>query len=107
MTKANVLELFKLIKSIYPNFEVTQEKINIWASVMKDMDFDRVMARAREHVQENKFPPTIAEISAYAPKENKALEKMERWQREAEQVPDEVKQRFRQKMQQLIQEKSQ
>lgn len=106
MTKAEVLELFKLIKSIYPNFEVTQEKIDMWADVMKGMDFDRVMSRAKEHVTTNKFPPTIAEISAYAPEKNNHLEKFEQWKREAKQVPESKKQAFRKEVQRLIEAKS-
>lgn len=105
MTKADVLKLFKFINSVYPNFEVTQEKIDAWSLVMKDMDFGRVMARAKEHALENKFPPTISEIAAYAPPENKVLKQMERWRKEAEQVPAEVKLQFREKMKQLIREK--
>lgn len=61
---------------------------------MKGMDFDRVMARAKEHVTTNKFPPTIAEISAYAPEKNEHLEKFERWKREAAQVPESKKREF-------------
>ncbi|CEI81266.1 Loader and inhibitor of phage G40P [Oceanobacillus oncorhynchi] len=106
MTKAEVLELFKLIKSIYPNFEVTQEKIDMWADVMKGMDFDRVMARAKEHVTTNKFPPTIAEISAYAPEKNEHLEKFERWKREAAQVPESKKREFYEAVKKLVEDKS-
>jgi len=106
VTKADILKLFKFLHAIYPNFEVTQEKIDAWSLVMKDMDFDRVMARAKEHSQENKFPPTISEIAAYAPPENETLKQMEQWRKEAEQVPTEVKLRFKRKMQQLIREKS-
>lgn len=106
MTKADVVKLFKFIKSIYPTFEVSQEKINIWSSVMKKMDFDRVMVRVNEHVTENKFPPTIAEIAAYPPEKNDHLDKMREWEQEAAKVPESTKQRFKQEMKKLIQEKS-
>lgn len=106
MTKAQVLELFKLIKSIYPNFEVSQEKIDNWAWAMSKMDFDRVMARAHEHVLSNKFPPTIAEVAAFAPEKNEHLEKIREWEKEAAEVPQETKDRFRREMEKLFQEKS-
>lgn len=106
VTKADVLELFKLIKSVYPTFEVTQNKIDIWANVMKDMDFDRVTVRAKEHIATNKFPPTIAEISAYAPEENKHLEKVEKWKREAAQVSESRKREFYDAVKKLIEDKS-
>lgn len=112
MNREQVKELFQFLISVYPNFmpetdkKLTQ-KVNAWASVMQTMDFDRVMARAREYAQENRFPPTIAEISAYAPPENETLKQMEQWRREAEQVPTETKIEFSRKMKQLIKEKSQ
>jgi hypothetical protein len=109
MTKADVLELFKMIKSIYPTFEVTQEKIDIWAKVMKDMDFERVKVRSNEHFATNKFPPTIAEISAYAPPKNETLEKVKQWEKEAAEVSEETKRKFKQKLEELeqkIKEKS-
>lgn len=107
LDREQVKKLFKFLASIYPNFVVSSHKLNVWARMMKDMDYKRVMAKAEQHAIENKFPPTVAEIAAYAPEENKHLEQMREWQREAEQVPDHVKQQFRQKMIDLIQEKSQ
>src|SRR5690625_837874 len=107
MNREQVIELFKLIRDVYPNFEVDTQKVNTWTRLMKGMDFKRVMAKAEEHVQSNRFPPTIAEISAYAPEENKHLQKIKQWEREAGQVPDHVKQEFKSKLKQLIREKSQ
>lgn len=105
MNREQVIQLFKLIKSVYPTFEVDTQKVDIWTRLMKDMDFNRVMTKAEEHVQSNKFPPTIAEISAFAPPENETLKKMEQWEREAEQVPNEVKQRFAQNLNKLLKDK--
>lgn len=62
MTKKEVFELFKFIVSFYPHFEVTQEKIDNWALIMKDQNFDRVMFRVRKHVETEKFPPTPSEL---------------------------------------------
>jgi len=105
LDREQVKKLFKFLASIYPNFEVSSHKLNVWARMMRDMDYKRVMAKAEQHAIENKFPPTIADIAAYAPPENETLKKMEQWRKEAEQVPTEVKLRFREKMQQLIREK--
>lgn len=99
--------MFKLIKSVYPNFEVDQTKVDTWSNVMKGQDYDRVIIKLQEHMKANKFPPTIAEISAYAPKRNEHLEKMKMWKQEASKVPEETKQQFRDKLMQLIREKSQ
>lgn len=106
MERREVVELFKLIKSVYPNFEVDSGKADTWHRLMKDMDFVRVMAKAEQHVQANKFPPTIAEIAAYAPEENKHLEKMQQWEAEAAKVPPEVKREFAQRFQELLRGKA-
>ena len=105
MNKAQVLEVFKVIKSVYPNFDATQEKLDVWSRVMRKMDFDRVMKKTEEHVVENKFPPSIAEISAYAPPKNDALDKMRKWEEEAARVPEETKRQFREQLQKLIEGK--
>ncbi|GEN30264.1 hypothetical protein HNQ35_000032 [Cerasibacillus quisquiliarum] len=107
MNREQVKQLFKFLVSIYPNFEVSSHKLDVWTRMMKDMDFNRVMAKAETYVTENRFPPTIADLSAYAPDENKHLEQMKQWKREAQQVPDEVKHRFRQQLLQLVQVKRQ
>lgn len=86
-------------------FEVTTEKVDSWTRLMKKMDFVRVMAKAEQHALENKFPPTIAEIAAFAPEKNEHLEKMKRWEQEAKQVPESTKQQFRDELKKLIQEK--
>lgn len=106
LNRNEALSVLESITGMYPRFELTEQVIEAWLPLLEEMDYKRVMARLRNHAVSNRFPPTIAEISAYAPPENTALKKMEKWQREAEQVPDEVKQKFQQKMKQLIQEKS-
>lgn len=111
MNREEVKELFQLIGSVYPMFipdnkEQLTQKVNTWTRLMRNMDFERVMAKAEDHVQTNKYPPTIAEISAFAPEKNETLEKMKQWKREADQVPESVKEEFRQKLQQLMKEKS-
>lgn len=106
MERSEVISLFKLISSFYTNFEVSTEKVNAWTWAMKDMDFDRVTTKAKKHVQENKFPPTIAEVAAYAPEHNEHLDKMKQWEKDAAQVPEWKKQQFKEEMQRLIREKS-
>ncbi|WP_051359540.1 replicative helicase loader/inhibitor [Paucisalibacillus globulus] len=106
MDRKQVIELFKLLKSVYPSFEVSTPKVDSWTRLMRKMDFVRVMEKAEQHSLENKFPPTIAEIAAYAPEKNEHLEKMRQWEIEAAQVPESTKLQFREQMIKLIQEKS-
>lgn len=103
MERDQVVELFRLIKSFYPNFEVSSEKVDAWHRIMKKMDFDRVVAKLEQHAAEKPFPPTIAEIAAYAPEENKHLEQIQKWREEAAKVSPEVKERFRKELERLAQ----
>lgn len=106
MNRDQVVQLFKEIKSVYPTFEVSTSKVNTWARMMRKMDFDRVMAKFDQHSLENKYPPTIAEIAAYAPEKNEHLEKMRQWEREAAQVSPEVKKEFARQMKKLFKDKA-
>ncbi|MGG3451873.1 hypothetical protein ABER98_18780 [Domibacillus aminovorans] len=36
----------------------------------------------KQHIKNNKFPPSIAEISVYEAPENEHLEKVKQWERE-------------------------
>lgn len=106
MTREEVVQLFKFLKNIYPTFEVSTDKVDTWTRIMQKMDYQRVMVKAEKHASENKFPPTIAEISAFAPEKNETLEKMKQWKKEADQVPESVKQEFRKKLEQLMKDKN-
>lgn len=109
MERSDVIELFRLIKNFYPNFEVSSEKVDAWHKIMKKMDFDRVVAKLEQHTAEKPFPPTISEIAAYAPEDNKHLEQIQKWREEAAKVSPDVKERFRkefEKLAQKIEEKS-
>lgn len=94
MTRDEVKELFKFLKYVYPNFEVSSEKVDIWTELLSDQDFSKVMERAKKHSLEHRFPPSIAEIRVYEPPQNEFLNKYQQWQREgAERI---AKQRNRQ-----------
>lgn len=88
MTKKDVLELFKFLKAVYPNFEIDQHMIDTWAELLKEQNNDEVMRNAKRHALESKFPPTVADIasqshSMYIPSADKFIAKYERWKREA------------------------
>ena len=116
MNRDQVKELFQLLISVYPRFKPDgkdeseananlSRKVDAWARLMRSMDYKRVMAKAEQHISENKFPPTVAEIAAYAPEKNENLEKIKRWEAEAKQVTPELKEQFRQEFQKLLKDK--
>lgn len=89
MNRENIKELFKLIVQVYSNFEVSTVKIDTWTRLMKNQNHERVMKRAERYVQENKFPPTIADLSErnIEARRDDFLEKARQWESEAVDKP--------------------
>jgi len=85
MTKRQVAELLKFLNEVYPNFEITQSKIDTWAHLMKRQNPAKVMRRAENYVLYNKFPPTIADLSERITEAHSKdfLEKVDQWERDA------------------------
>lgn len=106
MDKNQAIEILETIHEIYPRFELTDRKIEVLIPQLKKMDYDRVMSRLNDHIVSNPFPPSIAEIAAYAPEKNEHLEKVEKWKREAAQVPESKKREFYDAVKKLIEDKS-
>lgn len=56
------MKLLALISSAYPNFEVTEERIEIWSEDMKDVPFEPALDKFTTYRRSNKWAPTIADI---------------------------------------------
>lgn len=90
MNREQTIELFKFLSDIYPTFlpdskqELTR-KVNTWSNLMKDQDFNRVMWKAEQYAKQNKFPPTVADLSERTDhtRNNDFLERVKKWEREA------------------------
>lgn len=82
MTRDEVKELFKFLKYVYPNFEVSSEKVDIWTELLADQDFEEVMRRAKEYVTENKYPPTVADLYVSKTQQNEFLKQYQQWLKE-------------------------
>ena len=106
MERNQAIEILETINEIYPRFELTERKIKVLLPQLEKMDYDRVMKRLNDHIVSNSFPPTLAEISAYAPEKNDHLEKFEQWKREAAQVPESKKREFYEAVKKLVEDKS-
>lgn len=85
MKREEVKEVFKLIKSVYPQFEVDTGKIDTWTRLMKDQNPAVVMRNAERYVLEQKFPPTIADIreTKLEAHSNDFLKKVAQWEGDA------------------------
>ncbi len=106
MERNQALEILRTINDVYPRFDLTDRKIKALLPQLERMDYERVMAKFSNYMISSPYPPTLADIAAYAPKENKHLEKMKAWEEEAAKVPDETKRQFREKLKQLVMEKN-
>lgn len=105
MNQNQAVDVLESIDEIYPKFELTEKKVKILLPKLMEMDYDRVMKRLADHAAEKPFPPTLAEIAAYAPAKNEHLEKMKRWEEEASKVSPEKKARVAAELQELLRSK--
>lgn len=64
MTRDETKTLLKLIFLAYPNFDVTVEKVNLWAEMLADITYPVAEKNTKKHIQAIKFAPTIADIRA-------------------------------------------
>lgn len=85
MNREEVKEVFKVLKAVYPQFEVTSEKLDIWTRFLKDQNIAVIMRNAERFVLENKFPPSIADLrerkmEAYS---SNILDKIREWEEHA------------------------
>ena len=85
MDRKQVIEVFKLLKSVYPNFDVSTEKVDIWTRLLKDQNPAIVMKNAERYVLTQKYPPTIADLreNTSEARNNDILDQIKQWEREA------------------------
>ncbi|WP_227396807.1 replicative helicase loader/inhibitor [Jeotgalibacillus aurantiacus] len=62
MTKRELLQLFKTIAHVYPSFDWDQGKIDVWHRMIKDQDYEATERVLDAYMQDNRFPPTIADL---------------------------------------------
>ncbi len=62
MNREQVKELFKLLVNFYPTFEVTSEKVNAWHKFLQNYEAETIFTNTENHIYENKFPPTVADL---------------------------------------------
>lgn len=62
MDRKETIKLFSLITNAYDMFEVTQEKVELWSSMLGDQEFPNVLDNLKTHIQRDKFPPSIADL---------------------------------------------
>lgn len=62
MTKREVFQILKLIGLYYDSFEISQEKVDEWYSMLKNQSFSALEKHVREHAAHSSYPPKISEL---------------------------------------------
>ena len=62
MMKRETFELLKRIVVFYDQFEVNQEKVNLWHEVLKGYPFAEIQGNLLAFVKASSFPPKVSDL---------------------------------------------
>ncbi|MEH7178515.1 replicative helicase loader/inhibitor [Neobacillus vireti] len=79
MTKAEVVKLLAMIESVYSHCIFKDETIQQWFEFCSEMDFEKVMAKVKNHIRKSPFPPAITDIAVFPFEENNFPESLQDW----------------------------
>lgn len=102
MKHEEAVRVLEALQELYPKFELSKKKVQILLPHLEKMDYQGVMAKLSAYVTDHPYAPAIAEIAVYPAEANLHLRMMKEWQKEAEQVSEDTKRRFRKQMHKLL-----
>jgi len=62
MTKKEVIQILGVLGAAYPNMNISEKTVDIWAELLKDIPFNVAKVVVKKHILENTYPPSIADI---------------------------------------------
>lgn len=62
MEKPEFLILVKTMKAVYPAMFQERETVDIWYTLLKDLDYQDAAAGLGKHLSTSPYPPTVADI---------------------------------------------
>ena len=62
MEKPEFLILVKTMKAVYPAMFQERETVDIWYTLLKDLDYQDAAAGLGKHLATSPYPPTVADI---------------------------------------------
>ncbi|MBY0597723.1 replicative helicase loader/inhibitor [Bacillus bingmayongensis] len=80
MEKKEVVSLLRYIVAAYPNFELTDERIQVWIDLLEDSSYSKTMEKLKQHCKTKKFPPSVAEILVNETPKNLQMNKLKEWE---------------------------
>ncbi|MEC1551557.1 replicative helicase loader/inhibitor [Bacillus haynesii] len=85
------MEILQRIAAAYTKFDLTgdvgKKRIELWIDHLSKLPYEPVLAKVDEHILNNRFPPSIAEIKVRQPEKNEFLAKQKEWERNAKYSP--------------------
>jgi len=100
--REEAIDVLEHIAAMYPKVDMSKKKAKMLLPALMEMDYAGVMTKLRHFAMKYPYPPTIAEIAVYPKMPNEHLEKMKKWQEEANKVSEQTKQQFRMQLEKLI-----
>lgn len=64
MTLDETAQCMAMLAIAYPRFDVSQDAIKLWATMLGDIEFATAQAGVQRHIATSQWPPTIAELRA-------------------------------------------
>ena len=76
LEKEHALKIFKAVAALYPTFnnkgsdETKREVAKVWLWKLQKGDYRQTMKRLDQYSNDNKFPPSVADIITYPPRKH-------------------------------------
>ena len=77
MTKREVFQLLKLISVYYDPYEIHQEKVDEWFTVLKNDSFTRLEKNLRKHVAGSPYAPRVSDLIRKPESSSRAIPNVE------------------------------
>jgi hypothetical protein len=77
MTKREVFQLLKLISVYYDPYEINQEKVDEWFTVLKHDSFSRLEKNLRKHVAGSPYAPRVSDLIRKPENSSRAIPNVE------------------------------
>lgn len=62
MIKKEVFSLLQSVQEIYPQFEITQNKVDLWTDIFRDYEQGEMLHSLKEYAKVDKYPPKPADL---------------------------------------------
>jgi hypothetical protein len=79
MTKEELVKLLTLIETVYSNCLFKDDTVQQWFQFCSQMDYEKVMAKLKNHIRKSPYPPAIADIAVFPFEETDFPATLQEW----------------------------